>query len=103
MLPLKKHFDTLTTAFLPPPPPLRLSTPTPPLPPLPLFLFHRQVLKIIHQYKHSTSIFDDFGHYEKRQEVETFREGDIAPASAPAKPGPPPPPPAAGGPNNPRK
>ena len=28
----------------------------------------KQVLKIIHNYKHSTSIFDDFGHYEKRQE-----------------------------------
>ena len=28
----------------------------------------KQVLKIIHTYKHSTSIFDDFGHYEKRQE-----------------------------------
>jgi hypothetical protein len=28
----------------------------------------KQVLKIMHNYKHSTSIFDDFGHYEKRQE-----------------------------------
>jgi hypothetical protein len=28
----------------------------------------KQVLKIVHNYKHSTSIFDDFGHYEKRQE-----------------------------------
>lgn len=28
----------------------------------------KQVLKIIHTYKHTTSIFDDFGHYEKRQE-----------------------------------
>ncbi|XP_052235217.1 YTH domain-containing family protein 1-like isoform X2 [Dreissena polymorpha] len=28
----------------------------------------KQVLKIIHNYKHTTSIFDDFGHYEKRQE-----------------------------------
>jgi hypothetical protein len=27
-----------------------------------------QVLRIIHQYRHTTSIFDDFGHYEKRQE-----------------------------------
>jgi len=43
----------------------------------------KQVLKIINQYKHSTSIFDDFGHYEKRQEVETFREGDIAAPAAP--------------------
>ena len=30
----------------------------------------KQVLKIIHSYKHQTSIFDDFGHYEKRQEDE---------------------------------
>lgn len=30
----------------------------------------KQVLKIIHSYKHQTSIFDDFGHYEKRQEEE---------------------------------
>ena len=28
----------------------------------------RLVLKIIHNYRHSTSIFDDFVHYEKRQE-----------------------------------
>lgn len=27
----------------------------------------RQVLKIIHTYRHSTSIFDDFGHYEKKE------------------------------------
>ncbi|XP_016353987.1 YTH domain-containing family protein 2-like [Sinocyclocheilus anshuiensis] len=30
----------------------------------------RQVLKIIASYKHTTSIFDDFSHYEKRQEEE---------------------------------
>ncbi|CAH1775622.1 unnamed protein product [Owenia fusiformis] len=30
----------------------------------------KQVLKIIHTYRHTTSIFDDFGHYEKRQEEE---------------------------------
>ena len=30
----------------------------------------RQVLKIIHHYRHTTSIFDDFTHYEKRQEDE---------------------------------
>lgn len=29
-----------------------------------------QVVKIIHSYKNQTSIFDDFGHYEKRQEEE---------------------------------
>lgn len=28
----------------------------------------KMVLKIIHQYQHATSIFDDFEHYEKRQE-----------------------------------
>uniref|UniRef100_A0A3B5QAX5 YTH domain-containing family protein n=1 Tax=Xiphophorus maculatus TaxID=8083 RepID=A0A3B5QAX5_XIPMA len=30
----------------------------------------KQVLKIIATYKHTTSIFDDFSHYEKRQEEE---------------------------------
>lgn len=34
----------------------------------------KQVLKIIHSYKHQTSIFDDFGHYEKRQDEE-FKKG----------------------------
>lgn len=34
----------------------------------------RQVLKVIHQYRHSTSIFDDFIHYEKRQEEEVSRK-----------------------------
>lgn len=29
-----------------------------------------EVLQILHSYKHSTSIFDDFYHYEKRQEEE---------------------------------
>ncbi|XP_017768674.1 PREDICTED: YTH domain-containing family protein 3 isoform X1 [Nicrophorus vespilloides] len=29
-----------------------------------------QVLRIVHSYRHSTSIFDDFIHYEKRQEEE---------------------------------
>ena len=28
----------------------------------------RQVIKIIHSYQHKTSIFDDFDHYEKKQE-----------------------------------
>jgi len=31
------------------------------------------VLKIFHTYQHSTSIFDDFIHYEKRQEEEDSR------------------------------
>merc|ERR1712198_500697 len=32
----------------------------------------KQVLKTIHSYKHTTSIFDDFNHYEKRQEEEVM-------------------------------
>ena len=34
----------------------------------------KQVLKIIHSYLHSTSIFDDFLHYEKKQEEEISRK-----------------------------
>ena len=34
----------------------------------------RQVLKIIHNYRHTTSIFDDFSHYEKRQEEDLVEE-----------------------------
>jgi hypothetical protein len=34
----------------------------------------RQVLKIIDSYKHATSIFDDFIHYEKRQEEDEGRK-----------------------------
>ncbi|KAK0180346.1 hypothetical protein PV327_005998 [Microctonus hyperodae] len=33
------------------------------------------VLRILHTYRHSTSIFDDFGHYEKRQAEEDQRKG----------------------------
>lgn len=33
-----------------------------------------QVLRIMHSYRHSTSIFDDFVHYEKRQEEEDSRK-----------------------------
>ncbi|XP_055696117.1 YTH domain-containing family protein 3 isoform X2 [Lutzomyia longipalpis] len=33
-----------------------------------------QVYKIIHAFKHTTSIFDDFIHYEKRQEEEDSRK-----------------------------
>lgn len=40
----------------------------------------KQVLKIIHTYKHQTSIFDDFIHYEKRQEEE---EGKKSMSAAP--------------------
>lgn len=34
----------------------------------------RQVVKIIHGYRHTTSIFDDFNHYEKRQEEDSQRK-----------------------------
>lgn len=34
----------------------------------------RMVLKVIHMYRHTTSIFDDFVHYEKRQEEEDQRK-----------------------------
>jgi len=30
----------------------------------------KQVLRVIHQYRHTTSIFDDFQHYEKQQQEE---------------------------------
>jgi hypothetical protein len=33
----------------------------------------RMVLKTLHMFKHSTSIFDDFIHYEKRQEEDEGR------------------------------
>lgn len=33
-----------------------------------------QVLRIMHSFRHSTSIFDDFVHYEKRQEEEDNRK-----------------------------
>jgi YTH domain-containing family protein len=33
-----------------------------------------QILKIFHAYNHTTSIFDDFIHYEKRQEEEDSRK-----------------------------
>lgn len=34
----------------------------------------KMVLKVIHGYKHQTSIFDDFVHYEKRQEEEDCKK-----------------------------
>lgn len=34
----------------------------------------QQVLRILHSYKHTTSIFDDFIHYEKRQEEEETKK-----------------------------
>ncbi|XP_056642644.1 YTH domain-containing family protein 3 [Diorhabda sublineata] len=36
-----------------------------------------QVLRIMHSYRHSTSIFDDFIHYEKRQEEEGIRKQSV--------------------------
>ncbi|KAB0797533.1 hypothetical protein PPYR_08526 [Photinus pyralis] len=38
-----------------------------------------QVLRIMHSYRHSTSIFDDFVHYEKRQEEEDCRKSTEPP------------------------
>lgn len=34
----------------------------------------KAVLKILHQYNHTTSIFDDFLHYERRQEEEKLKK-----------------------------
>ncbi|XP_059621852.1 YTH domain-containing family protein 1 isoform X2 [Phlebotomus argentipes] len=42
-----------------------------------------QVYKIIHAYKHTTSIFDDFIHYEKRQEEEDSRKHVEPPPNQP--------------------
>nr|SVE75204.1 EOG090X08DF [Daphnia dolichocephala] len=41
----------------------------------------RQVLKILHSYRHATSIFDDFSHYEKRQAEEDQRKVPAAVSS----------------------
>ncbi|CAO1400582.1 unnamed protein product [Diamesa serratosioi] len=38
-----------------------------------------QILKIVHSYKHTTSIFDDFTHYEKRQEEEDTHKHEDTP------------------------
>lgn len=46
-----------------------------------------QVLWIMHTYRHSTSIFDDFGHYEQRQAEEDQRKAPV-----PVMPHHPPPP-----------
>lgn len=37
----------------------------------------RAVLKVIHLYSHTTSLFDDFLHYEKRQEEEKFKKAHV--------------------------
>lgn len=36
----------------------------------------KAVLKIIHEYQHTTSLFDDFQHYERRQEEERFKKNN---------------------------
>lgn len=41
-----------------------------------------QVLKIMHAFKHTTSIFDDFGHYEMKQEEAWIHRRDT-PATSP--------------------
>ncbi|RZF36138.1 hypothetical protein LSTR_LSTR013634 [Laodelphax striatellus] len=46
----------------------------------------RQVLKVLHQFRHSTSIFDDFVHYEKRQEEEDSRKEAAPPQPPPPQP-----------------
>merc|ERR1711971_629266 len=34
----------------------------------------KMVLKILHSFKHTTSLFDDFVHYEKKQEEEDIKK-----------------------------
>lgn len=38
-----------------------------------------EVLQILHSFKHSTSLFDDFYHYEKKQEEEISSKKPLAP------------------------
>ncbi|XP_056445775.1 YTH domain-containing family protein 1-like isoform X1 [Gadus chalcogrammus] len=45
----------------------------------------KQVLKIMATYKHTTSIFDDFSHYEKRQEEEEEVRKTFEPAPIPSR------------------
>jgi hypothetical protein len=42
----------------------------------------KAVLKIIHQYPHETSLFDDFLHYERRQEEEKLKKSQSEQQSA---------------------
>lgn len=42
-----------------------------------------QVLEIIHAFNHSTTIFDDFTHYEMRQREENTKKVDIPPPHGP--------------------
>ena len=41
----------------------------------------KMVLKIMHTYRHATSIFDDFSHYEKRQAEEDQRKSSSSSAT----------------------
>ena len=41
----------------------------------------KQVLRVIHQYRHTTSIFDDFNHYEKQQEETQQRKNSYLTSS----------------------
>lgn len=43
----------------------------------------KSVLRIIHQYRHTTSIFDDFNHYEKQQAESTAKKGTTRLLSSP--------------------
>ncbi|XP_077369568.1 YTH domain-containing family protein 1-like [Festucalex cinctus] len=45
----------------------------------------KQVLKIIASYKHTTSIFDDFSHYERKQEEEEEVRKTFEPAQIPSR------------------
>ncbi|KAJ3586186.1 hypothetical protein NHX12_012587 [Muraenolepis orangiensis] len=46
----------------------------------------KQVLKIIATYKHTTSIFDDFSHYEKKQEEEEVSRKSYEPPPMQSRP-----------------
>lgn len=37
----------------------------------------KAVLKVMHQYSHTSSLFDDFLHYERRQEEEKFKKSHV--------------------------
>ncbi|RWS17568.1 YTH domain family protein 1-like protein [Dinothrombium tinctorium] len=45
----------------------------------------KAVLKILHHFRHTTSIFDDFLHYEKRQEEENQRRTEALPPATVSK------------------
>jgi hypothetical protein len=46
----------------------------------------KAVIKIMHHFRHTTSIFDDFLHYEKRQEEESQRRVPEVPLAQPPPP-----------------